>query len=60
MVLDDCRLEPALAEAKPGEQVQFERQGYFALDPDGAADKPVFNRIVGLRDAWAKIQAKGR
>jgi glutaminyl-tRNA synthetase len=59
-VLDDCRLEPALLGAPPGVQVQFERQGYFCLDPDAAPGRPVFNRTVALRDAWAKIQAKER
>jgi glutaminyl-tRNA synthetase len=57
-ILDDCRLEPALAEAAVGEPLQFERQGYFCLDPDSSADKLVFNRSVALRDSWAKI--KGR
>ena len=56
--LVDCRLEPALARARFGETVQFERQGYFCLDPDSTADKPVFNRTVALRDSWARIQAK--
>ena len=58
-VLDDCRLEPALAGAKAGAPVQFERQGYFCLDKDSAGDGLVFNRTVGLRDTWARIQAKG-
>jgi glutaminyl-tRNA synthetase len=56
-VLRDCRLEPALAATAPGEAVQFERQGYFCLDPDSAPDRLVFNRTVGLRDTWAKVQA---
>jgi len=46
--------EPSLAEAKPGESFQFLRKGYFAADPDGTAEKPVFNRTVTLRDNWAK------
>jgi glutaminyl-tRNA synthetase len=54
-VLADARLEPALAALKPGEAVQFERQGYFCLDPDSAAKRLVFNRTVGLRDTWAKV-----
>jgi len=58
VTLDDCRLEPSLAEAPLGETLQFERQGYFCLDPDATPDKPVFNRTVGLRDTWARIQAK--
>ena len=58
-MLGDCRLEPALTDAPSGTPVQFERQGYFCLDPDSAPGKPVFNRTVALRDTWAKIQAKG-
>jgi glutaminyl-tRNA synthetase len=54
-VLADARVEPALAELKAGEAVQFERQGYFCLDPDSAAKRLVFNRTVGLRDTWAKV-----
>jgi len=57
-VLKNCRIEPSLAEHPQGETVQFERQGYFCLDPDSAPGKPVFNRAVGLRDTWAKIQAQ--
>jgi len=51
-----ARLEPALAGAKPGERFQFERLGYFCVDPDSSGDKPVFNRTVTLRDTWARIQ----
>jgi glutaminyl-tRNA synthetase len=58
-VLDDCRLEPALADARPGAPLQFERLGYFCLDPDGSAQRPVFNRTLTLRDSWAKIKAAG-
>ncbi len=58
-VLTQCRLEPALADAKPGETVQFERLGYFCLDPDSADGNHIFNRVVALRDSWAKIKAKG-
>ena len=51
-----ARVEPSLADAKPGERFQFERTGYFMTDPeDHSADRPVFNRIVPLRDSWAKI-----
>ena len=57
-VLEDCRLEPSLSATAPGLPVQFERQGYFCLDPDATADRPVFNRTVALRDSWARIQAK--
>jgi glutaminyl-tRNA synthetase len=56
-VLADARVEPALAELKAGEAVQFERQGYFCLDPDSSATRLVFNRTVGLRDTWAKVAA---
>jgi glutaminyl-tRNA synthetase len=50
-----AKLEPALGLARPGEHYQFERLGYFALDPvDSTADKPVFNRTIALRDTWAK------
>lgn len=55
--LSDCRVEPALAALNAGTAVQFERQGYFCRDKDSMPGKPVFNRTVGLRDAWAKVQA---
>jgi len=55
-VLTDCYVEPSLAGAQALDRFQFERLGYFCIDPDSAADKPVFNRTVGLRDTWAKIQ----
>ena len=58
-VLSDCRLEPALAAANSAEPVQFERQGYFARDPDSAPGRLVFNRTVGLRDTWAKVSGGG-
>jgi len=51
-----CKLEPSLAAFPPGEQVQFERLGYFAPDIDTTDDAPVFNRIVTLRDTWARIR----
>jgi len=57
-VLSGCLVEPALLDAPIGEAVQFERSGYFALDPDSKPGLPVFNRTVGLRDTWAKVQAK--
>ena len=50
--------EPALRDAKPGESFQFLRKGYFAADPDGTTEKPVFNRTVTLRDNWAKAAEK--
>jgi glutaminyl-tRNA synthetase len=55
-VLSNARVEPALSETPPGDAVQFERQGYFCLDPDSQTDRLVFNRTVGLRDTWAKEQ----
>jgi len=58
-VLDDCRLEPSLAGAKPGQRVQFERLGYFCVDTvDASAERLVFNRTLSLRDPWANIQKK--
>ena len=59
-VLAGCKLEPSLAEAQPGEKFQFERNGYFCADPDGAKGAPVFNRTVTLRDTWAKIEKGAR
>jgi glutaminyl-tRNA synthetase len=56
-VLTDARLEPALAQVDRGVPMQFERQGYFCLDTSSALDKLVFNRTVGLRDTWAKVQS---
>ncbi len=56
-VLTGCLVEPALATLPVGEAVQFERQGYFCPDPDSRPDALVFNRTVGLRDSWAKVQA---
>jgi glutaminyl-tRNA synthetase len=52
-------LEPSLKDAKVGTQVQFQRLGYFCVDPDSISENLVFNRTVGLRDSWAKIQQKG-
>jgi glutaminyl-tRNA synthetase len=58
-VLSDCRLEPALAEARPGEAWQFERLGYFCADAgDSRPGAPVFNRTVTLKDAWARIEKR--
>jgi len=62
--LRGCKLEPSLGTAKPGHRFQFERLGYFCLDPDSSESTLVFNRTVGLRDTWAKIEkaqkAKGK
>ncbi len=51
-------LEPSLSEAKSGDRVQFQRLGYFCVDPDSTTEKLVFNKTVGLRDTWAKLQSK--
>lgn len=55
-IVTDCRIEPGLAGAKHGSKYQFERLGYFCVDPDSSPGKPVFNRTVTLKDTWAKIQ----
>ena len=57
-ILTDCFVEPGLKDAAPGSSCQFERLGYFCVDVrDSAAGRPVFNRVVPLRDSWAKIAA---
>ncbi|MGI6453230.1 MAG: glutamine--tRNA ligase/YqeY domain fusion protein [Syntrophomonadaceae bacterium] len=55
-VLHNCKVEPSLANASPESKFQFLRQGYFCVDPDSTPGHPVFNRIVPLRDTWAKIK----
>ncbi len=57
-VLKSCKVEPALQKLKPFDRFQFERIGYFCIDPDATGEKLVINRTVGLRDTWAKIQKK--
>ncbi|MDD5090634.1 MAG: glutamine--tRNA ligase/YqeY domain fusion protein [Candidatus Wallbacteria bacterium] len=58
-ILDNCMVEPALPGAEPGSRFQFMRQGYFIADTeDSKPGKPVFNRIVGLKDSWAKEEKK--
>jgi glutaminyl-tRNA synthetase len=57
-ILPDCFTEPSLAPARPGDTFQFERLGYFCVDPDSRAGKLVFNRAVSLKDTWAKIARK--
>jgi glutaminyl-tRNA synthetase len=57
-ILTGAKLEPSLAGAKPGDRFQFERVGYFCVDRDSAAGKPVFNRTLSLKDSWAKIEKK--
>jgi glutaminyl-tRNA synthetase len=59
-VLSGCRVEPSLAKATIGSICQFERQGYFCVDPDAADGKLVFNRAVSLKDEWAKIEKAQR
>src|SRR5262245_29761380 len=54
--IPDAKVEPGLAGAKPGTRYQFERVGYFTVDPDSRRGGLVFNRTVGLRDTWAKIE----
>jgi glutaminyl-tRNA synthetase len=51
----NCKIEPSLANAKSGDRYQFERIGYFCVDPDSTTDNVVFNRTVSLKDEWAKI-----
>ncbi|MCR4427018.1 MAG: glutamine--tRNA ligase/YqeY domain fusion protein [Firmicutes bacterium] len=55
-IVTTCRVEPSLASATPGSRYQFERLGYFCVDPDSSQDRLVFNRTVGLRDEWARIE----
>ncbi len=55
-ILKSCRFEPSLANAVPGNRYQFERLGYFCIDPDSTEKKLICNRTVTLRDIWAKIQ----
>src|SRR5580704_2310481 len=59
-VLSECKVEPSLAGAATGSRYQFERLGYFCMDRDSSAGKPVFNRTVALKDTWAKIEKKGK
>jgi len=54
----DARAEPSLSGAAPGKRFQFERLGYFVVDPDSAAGALVLNRIVSLKDAWARLEKK--
>ena len=55
-VLNNCFIEPSLANASPGERFQFERLGYFCVDPDSKKESLIFNRTVTLKDSWAKVQ----
>jgi len=57
-VLTGCKLEPSITGASPGQGFQFERNGYFCVDPDSTSQHVVFNRTLTLKDAWAKMQKK--
>jgi glutaminyl-tRNA synthetase len=57
-LVHDAKLEPSLAARGPGERVQFERLGYFVVDPDSKPGRPVFNRTIQLKDSWAKLAGK--
>jgi glutaminyl-tRNA synthetase len=57
-ILTGARLEPSLAQARLGDRFQFERVGYFCLDPDSTSEKKVFNRTLALKDSWARIEKK--
>jgi glutaminyl-tRNA synthetase len=57
-VLKGCVVEPSLAERKAGDRVQFERLGYFCVDPDTKPGALVFNRTIGLKDSWASQAGK--
>ena len=59
-IITDAKLEPSLASAAPGARYQFERLGYFCVDPDTKPGAPVFNRTVALKDTWAKLEKRGQ
>jgi glutaminyl-tRNA synthetase len=59
-VLSGCKAEPSLRDAAAGTRYQFERLGYFCVDPDSTPEKLVFNRTIGLRDTWSKIEQRGK
>jgi glutaminyl-tRNA synthetase len=58
-VIESAFLEPSVSSFGPGERFQLERLGYFCVDPDSTAERPVLNRTVTLRDTWARVRAKG-
>jgi glutaminyl-tRNA synthetase len=58
--LTGCKVEPSLRDAVAGTRYQFERMGYFCVDSDSKTGKPVFNRTIGLRDTWAKIEQRAK
>jgi glutaminyl-tRNA synthetase len=57
-IIADAKVEPSLSNATAGTRYQFERLGYFCVDPDSKSGKPVFNRTVALKDAWARVEKK--
>ncbi|MCH7491946.1 MAG: glutamine--tRNA ligase, partial [Gemmatimonadetes bacterium] len=57
-VLTSAKLEPSIRQGKPGDLFQFERQGYYCVDPDTTDDKLILNRTITLKDTWAKIAKK--
>jgi glutaminyl-tRNA synthetase len=57
-VLTGCKVEPSLRDAAAGARYQFERIGYFSVDPDSSSENLVFNRTIGLRDTWSKIERR--
>ncbi len=59
-VLTDCKVEPSLRGAEAGARYQFERLGYFSVDTDSSPDNLVFNRTIGLRDTWAKVEQRAK
>jgi glutaminyl-tRNA synthetase len=59
-VLSGCKVEPGLREAAAGARYQFERVGYFCVDSSSTSGKPVFNRTIGLRDTWARIEQRSK
>ena len=60
-IMTNCKVESSLKNALPGEKFQFERTGYFCVDTKYSKENsPVFNRIVTLRDSWAKIEQAGK
>jgi len=59
-VLTGCKVEPSLREAAVNAQYQFERLGYFCVDPESSPERLVFNKTIGLRDTWAKVEQRGK
>ena len=59
-VVTNCKVEPSLRDAAHGARYQFERLGYFCVDPDSTSEKLVFNRTIGLRDTWAKLEQRAK